>query len=92
MSTVPGIQFRAVYIHVAPKDSMYFTQDSFAMISDQCHSSRDGIIILGDMNARIPSLEEFACKELVTHQIQMPVKMQMAKILYQYLNLTIWYH
>ena len=61
VSTVIGIRFGAVYI--APKDSMYFTQDSFATISDQCHSSRDGIIILGDMNARIPNLEEFACKE-----------------------------
>ena len=58
LAFAPDHRFGAVYI--APRDSLYFTQQSFTMIGTQCCDADKRFIILGDLNARMPELNKFS--------------------------------
>ena len=58
LTFAPDHRFGAVYI--APRDSLYFTQQIFTMIGTQCCDSDKRFIILGDLNARMPELNKFS--------------------------------
>ena len=51
------ILFGAIYI--PPRDSPYFSQDSFAQIHDMIYDNNSHVIMLGDFNARIKNLDIF---------------------------------
>lgn len=53
---LPNCTIGACY--VAPADSPYFSYNSFADIQEQCLSS-ESVLILADLNARIPDLDQF---------------------------------
>ena len=53
----PTFSFAAVYI--TPRDSPYFSPESFANIYEHCAQSNLKYVILGDMNSRIPDLKQF---------------------------------
>ena len=59
MST-SGIKYGCIYI--APRDSLYFKQESYAYVAEQC-ASNDKVLILGDFNARMSDLSSFSQKE-----------------------------
>ena len=46
VQNAPRCRFAAVYI--SPRDSLYFSQDTFGFIADQCMSNEEQIVILGD--------------------------------------------
>ena len=50
--SAPGLYFGAVYI--TPSDSPFFRQDCFSLIQEKCIQFPGEIVILGDLNARIP--------------------------------------
>ena len=58
LGNMPDFRFGAVYI--PPRDSPYFSQDSFAQIHQMINLDNDPAIILGDFNARIQNLDVFA--------------------------------
>ncbi len=52
---MPGFKFGACY--VTPHDSPYYSPQSFSDIQEQIHSE-DKTVILGDMNSRMPNLND----------------------------------
>ncbi len=54
---MPYYRFGACYI--TPPDSPYFSHQSFSDIQEQISATDDKVIILGDMNSRIPNLNTF---------------------------------
>ena len=57
LHSTPGFYFGAVY--VAPRDSPFFSMESFSSLQEQCHPHGQKCIIMGDFNARIPDLRLF---------------------------------
>ena len=57
LKCTPKIKYGCVYI--APRDSLFFSPESFAMLSQQCNSV-DKLLVAGDLNARIPNLQKFS--------------------------------
>ena len=66
----PEFQFGAVYI--APRDSLFFSMESFAFMSDQVMSTERHVMIVGDINARMPSLDIFSSQEKGIKHTQNP--------------------
>ena len=62
LKSSPGCIFCAVYI--APRDSLYFSQESFTRIVDQCSSTEDRVFVFGDLNARMGDLHVFESNDL----------------------------
>ena len=56
LRSTPGFAFGAVYI--TPRDSLFYTQESFTIIFDQCFSG-DNVLVLGDLNSRMGNLGVF---------------------------------
>lgn len=54
---MPDLAFGACYI--PPNDSPYNTNESFATIQEQCNQNKQ-IILIGDLNARMPQLNDFS--------------------------------
>ena len=59
---VPGIYFCVCYI--TPHDSPYFDYSSFATMQAECMMTNDCVLIMGDLNARMPSLSKFNCHKV----------------------------
>ena len=57
LDTFKNCQFGAIYI--APRDSPYFAQNSFAHIHEMACDDNEKIFLLGDFNARIKNLNMF---------------------------------
>ena len=76
LKDISGVRFGAVY--VAPRDSLYYWEYSFASILDQCISTDESVVILGDINACVPQLEVFVDQNLSMHYTQNPEKHQNA--------------
>ena len=76
LKDISGVRFGAVY--VAPRDSLYYWEYSFASILDKCISTDESVVILGDINARVPQLEVFVDQNLYMHYTQNPDKHQNA--------------
>ncbi len=57
ISSMPYYRFDACYI--TPQDSPYFNHQSFSDIQEKTSATDDKVIILGDMNSRIPNLNTF---------------------------------
>ena len=66
----PEFQFGAVYI--APRDSLFFSMESFAFMSAQAMSTERHVMIVGDINARMPSLDIFSSQEKGIKHTQNP--------------------
>ena len=56
LRSTPGFVLGAVYI--TPRDSLFYTQESFTIIFDQCFSG-DNVLVLGDLNSRMGNLGVF---------------------------------
>jgi hypothetical protein len=54
---MPNVIFCAVYI--PPSDSIYYSPDSFAALHSEACQNDHKIVILGDLNARMPHLSQF---------------------------------
>ena len=57
ITTMKDYLFGAVYI--PPRDSPYFSHDSFAIINEMACACDDSLVILGDLNARMNDLDVF---------------------------------
>ena len=57
MASVRDIRFGAVYI--TPRDFPFYSPQSFSVIQKECIAHEYKTLILGDMNARIPDLDNF---------------------------------
>ena len=55
--STPGIYYGAVYI--TPRDSPYFSLDSFALLQEHCCQQDQKCVVIGDLNARMPDLSLF---------------------------------
>ena len=64
LKCTPEIKYGCVYI--APRDSLFFSPESFGMLSQQCNSV-DKLLVAGDLNARMPKLQKFsvALKDII---------------------------
>ncbi len=51
------VYFGACYI--TPGDSPYFSMNSLASIQEECLSTSDSVLVMGDLHARIPNLYAF---------------------------------
>ena len=51
---VPQFYFGACYI--TPRDSPFFETHAFGIIQEECQQTNKSVIIMGDLNARIPDL------------------------------------
>ena len=58
LKQVPGFSFAAIY--VPPRDSPFFTNESLAIINEHCCNPHDPIVLIGDFNARLGKLDDFA--------------------------------
>ena len=47
-------------VYITPRDSPYFTLNSFAILQEECSANEDRCLIIGDLNSRIPDLDTFA--------------------------------
>lgn len=57
LKQAPGISFAALY--VPPRDSPFFSHESFSVINEHCRNPHDLIILMGDVNARLGPLDCF---------------------------------
>lgn len=62
LKSSPGCTFGAVYI--APRDSLYFSQESLTMIAEKCSSVDDHVFVFGDLNSRMGDLSVFESNDL----------------------------
>ena len=58
---VPDFRFGAVYI--PPRDSLYFSVELLSHIQEQLTEPFTKVVIIGDMNARMPNVETTASKK-----------------------------
>ena len=61
LTFMPDTWIGACYI--APRDSPYSRPDSFSRIQEYCTKGR--VVLIGDLNARIPDLSAFNCHEAI---------------------------
>ena len=61
LQPAPGFLFGALYI--PPSDSPYFSPQSFATLHEYARAQDSKVMVLGDLNARMPNLDVFCDRQ-----------------------------